>query len=65
MATPAMRVFDSHAAADADDVAYYSSMKPQQRLDLVLELSAVPEEEADASRERHSRVCRVVELELG
>lgn len=65
MATPAIRVFDSLAAADADDVAYYSSMKPQQRLDLVLELSDGPEENEDACRERHSRVYRVVELELG
>ena len=65
MARPPVRVFDSHEAADADDVSYYSSLKPQQRIDLVLELSAGPEEDEDASRERHSRVHRVVELELG
>ena len=65
MARPSIRIFDSHDAADSDDAAYYSSLKPQQRLDLVLELSAGPEEDEgkDASRERHSRVCRVVELE--
>ena len=60
-----IEVFDSHQAADEDDVAFYSSLTPQQRLDMVLELSASSKEgQADASRDGRSRIYRVVELEL-
>ena len=48
-------LLDTHTllwAAGEDDVAFYSSLTPQQRLDMVLELSASPEEEKEnASRE--------------
>lgn len=64
MGTKQIKVFESHAAADADDAEYYASLTPQQRLDLVLELSARFQKDSDAAVERRSRVYRVVELEL-
>ena len=59
-----LRVFDSLQEADADDTAFYSAMTPQQRLNLVLELSARYWKDADEAVERHPRLYRVVELDL-
>lgn len=67
MKTRSIKVFDSHEAADEDDVSFYSSLTPQQRLDMVLQLSAAcqkEEEQDNASREGCHRVYRVIELEL-
>lgn len=59
-----LKVFDSLKEADAADTAFYSAMAPQERLNLVLELSARYLEDADEAVEGHPRFCRVVELDL-
>ncbi len=58
-----LRVFDSLQEADEDDVAFYSAMTPQQRLNLVLELSARTWGEADEAVEGRPRAYRAVELD--
>ena len=59
-----LEIFESHEAADAADAAYYASLTPQERLDLVLELSADFPEDEDEADEGRQRVYRVVELDL-
>jgi hypothetical protein len=59
-----IRVFNSHAEADAADRAYYRSLTPQQRLDILLEMLAWGRT-GDATGERLERVYRIVELERG
>jgi hypothetical protein len=53
--------FRSFEEADKADVAYYRSLTPQQRLDILLELvkRTQPDDEAE---HRLKRVCRIVEL---
>ena len=62
-----IRVFDNFADADAADRAQYAAMTPQERLDIVLELSARHRSdehntEASEDSERLARVYRVTEL---
>ena len=56
-----MRQFDSHAEADAADRAYYRSLTPQQRLEILFDLVRLYREEHGCS-ERLERVYRIVEL---
>ena len=56
-----VRRFDSHAEADAADRAYYLSLTPQQRLEILFELVRLYREEHGCS-ERLERVYRIVEL---
>jgi hypothetical protein len=56
-----VRRFDSHAEADAADRAYYRSLTPQQRLEILFELVRMCREEHGCS-ERLERVYRIVEL---
>ena len=56
-----VRQFDSHAEADAVDRAYYLSLTPQQRLDILFDLVRIYREEHGCS-ERLERVYRIVEL---
>jgi len=56
-----VRRFDSHAEADAADRAYYRSLTPQQRLEILFELVRMYREEHGCS-ERLERVYRIVEL---
>ncbi len=60
------KVFHSLQEADADDTAFYSAMAPQERLNLVLELSAryLGDADEDEAVEGRPRFCRVVELDL-
>ena len=53
------RKFDSHHAADAADRAYYRSLSPAQRLDILLDLINA-QRSHDETSQRLARVCRVV-----
>jgi hypothetical protein len=59
----ALRRFASFEAADAADDAYYASLSPHERLELLLELIARYQESVGAATERLARVHRIVELE--
>ena len=56
-----VQAFRSFEEADAADAAYYRSLTPQERLDILLELvrrsGSIDEAEC-----RLERVCRIVEL---
>ena len=53
------RTFDSHLAADAADRAYYRSLSPAQRLNILLDLINA-QRSNDETSQRLARVCRVV-----
>ena len=55
-----LRIFRSHAEAEAADAAYYRSLSGQERLDILLELV---EEANRGASQRFERVCRVVKRE--
>lgn len=57
------RVFDTPEAADRADDAYYASLTPEARVDLLLELVARYRESLGEADQRLARVCRVVDLE--
>jgi len=54
--------FVDHEAADAADRAYYRSLTPQERVDMVLELTRQYREGLDEAADRFERVCRVTRL---
>ena len=56
------QVFHSHAEAEAADRAYYASLRPEERLNLLLEIIAQYRESLGEAAERFERVHRVVEL---
>lgn len=57
-----VRKFTSHAEADAADLAYYKSLTPQERWDILLTLIQQVQESADASQQGFTRVYRVIKL---
>ena len=57
----AFRAFQSFEEADRVDRAYYRSLTPKQRLDLLLELVR----RSGPAAERFERVCRVVARKEG
>jgi len=62
MMDKAVRVFGTHADADRADRAYYASLTPAERLDILLQLVATYQESLDESAKGFERVHRVVEL---
>jgi len=54
--------FRSFAEADAAEAAYYASLSPDERVDVLLEMIAAYQEAAGEASQRLARVCRVVEL---
>lgn len=58
-----VRIFKSHAEADAADREFYRSLTPQQRVDMLLELIEMYREETGESAERLERVCRITQFE--
>lgn len=54
--------FQSHEAAAQADRAYYRSLKPEQRLDVLLELVRAHLEGIDETQQGLARVYRIVEL---
>ncbi|MDI1445389.1 hypothetical protein [Polyangium sp. 6x1] len=58
-----VQVFHSFEEAERADEAYYASLTPQERVDLLLDLVASYRESMGEAASRFERVCRVVELE--
>jgi|CXWL01.1.fsa_nt_gi hypothetical protein len=58
-----LQVFASHEEAEKADRAFYASLTPNQRVDLLLDLVARERESMGEAGERLERVSRVVELE--
>ena len=59
----AIRRFDSFDEADEADVEYYALLTPQERLEILFDLSAMFRDTLSENSERFERVYRVVELE--
>jgi len=57
-----LRVFSSFREAEQADRAFYASLSPQERLDLLLDLVARQRESMGEAAQRLERVYRVVEL---
>ena len=57
-----LRVFSSFREAEEADSAFYASLSPQERLDLLLEMIARHQEFIGEATERLERVYRVTEL---
>ena len=57
-----LKVFNSFEEAEQADDAYYASLTPQQRVDLLLDLIAAHRESLGETASRFERVYRVVEL---
>jgi hypothetical protein len=57
-----LRVFESVKEAEHADAAYYASLSPQERVDLLLELNRRYRESTGETSERLERVYRVAEL---
>jgi hypothetical protein len=57
-----VQVFDGAEEADCADAAYYASLTPKERLDILLELIARHRESMGEAAARLERVCRVVDL---
>ena len=55
--------FASHEEARRANLAYYRSLTPQQRLDILLELINLSRKEGDPSSERLERVVRIRRLQ--
>ncbi len=58
-----IRIFKSHAEAEAADIEYYRSLTPQERLEILCELVARYDEGFDESERRLQRVGRITSLE--
>ena len=58
---PVARKFSSHAAADAADRAYYQSLTPQERLDILLTLIERGKKPHEIGQ-KIARVYRIVKL---
>jgi hypothetical protein len=56
---PVVQNFSSHQDAEAANDAYYRSLTPQQRLNILLDLIA-SQRSPDESANRLARVCRIV-----
>ncbi len=57
--------FRSFEEAEAADDAYYASLTPDERVNLLLDLIAAHQEAVGEASQRLERVCRVVELSRG
>jgi hypothetical protein len=58
-------IFSSFEEADRAEDAYYSSLTPSERLDLLLDLVARYRESLGEAAERFERVHRIAELSRG
>jgi hypothetical protein len=60
-----LRVFGSHQEAETADAAFYASLTPTERLDILLDLVAAYRETAGEAAQRFERVVRVARLTRG
>jgi len=59
---PLLAVFDSFAEADRADVEYYAALRPEERLEILLDLIARYRESLGEAAQGFERVHRVTEL---
>ena len=58
-----VRIFKDFDEANEADLAYYRSLSPKERLDILLDLVRRENEDAHHETEqRLERICRIVEL---
>jgi len=57
-----LRIFSSFQEAEEADTAFYASLSPQERLDLLLDIIARHRESLGETAERFERVYRIIEL---
>ena len=57
-----LKMFSSHQEADAADTAYYASITPAARLEILFELIDRHRKATGHDSEGFARVCRVIEL---
>ena len=57
-----LRVFSSFGEAEEADSAFYASLTPQERVDLLLDIVARHRESIGETAERFERVYRIIEL---
>ncbi|HSR66706.1 MAG TPA: hypothetical protein VLU25_02100 [Acidobacteriota bacterium] len=57
-----VKVFSSFQEAEEADAAYYASLTPQERLDILLDMVARYRESQGEAEQRFERVYQVVEL---
>ena len=55
-------VFDSFAEADRADVEYYAALRPEERLEILLDLIARYRESLGEAAQGFERVHRIIEL---
>jgi hypothetical protein len=60
-----LQIFDTFEDADLADRAFYASLSPQERLDLLLELIASHDGHEDQDQQGLARVHRVTDLAQG
>lgn len=60
-----LALFESFADADRADTAYYASLTPQERVDLLMTLVAAHREAAGEAGRRFERVYRVTDFAGG
>ena len=58
-----VKVFETFEDSDASNRADVAAMSPEERVDIVLELTRRYREEFGEAGERLARVCRVAQLE--
>ena len=58
-----VRIFNSHAEANAADREFYRRLTPQQRVDMLLELVAANLEETGQADVEFKRVYRIVRFD--
>ncbi len=58
----ALRVFRSHEEAELADDEFYASLRPAQRLEILLDLIAAFQESEGEAAKGFKRVYRVVQL---
>jgi hypothetical protein len=57
-----VRIYRSHQEADEAEDAYYASLSPKQRVDILLQMIADYRESLGEAGQRLERVCRVTTL---
>jgi sugar-specific transcriptional regulator TrmB len=60
-----VRKLQGFAESDEADRAYYRSLSPQERLNILLQLIAHYQDSLDETAKRFKRVCRVTKLQRG
>lgn len=57
--------FRTHQEADEATLAYYRSLTPEQRLEILFQLRAIQNKDDDASTQGLARVYRITQLKRG